>query len=313
MVEGKGIRKRRELDSNFPWIRTPPYWGFQSYSHCRSPETVRRKYTSSEDYFKELRSWLQQAYFWQSVTAHFPYYLMSQQTLFNQPVISLSTNRSSHPSGPVPRPTPAAQGQEAAQNQREVIDGLECRIPPLWKRIVAEVTDFFILFFLKFAVIYVALNVFDIIELEKILNEYEDSIFEHQTLLKMSERLVIFELLHRVVACLFETVWLKGGTNGRLGGASPGKTFMRLRVVRCKTVTPLDTNNNPNDQGMVVVRPGTDLGLGISFLRAAIKNSVLTFLMPTLFYFSYNRRFYDKICNTIVIEEPIRVHRPHQD
>jgi hypothetical protein len=39
--------------------------------------------------------------------------------------------------------------------------GIEYRIPPLWKRFIAEFLDFFILFFLKLAVTFVAVDFFD--------------------------------------------------------------------------------------------------------------------------------------------------------
>lgn len=39
--------------------------------------------------------------------------------------------------------------------------GVEYRIPPLWKRFIAEFLDFLILFFLKLGVTFVAVDIFD--------------------------------------------------------------------------------------------------------------------------------------------------------
>lgn len=107
-----------------------------------------------------------------------------------------------------------------------------------------------------------------------------------------------------------QTFWLVRGITRRVGGATPGKLMMGLRVVRCETVTPLLENDE-----IVVVYPGTDLGLGWAFVRSFIKNLVLALFIPFIaafYYFPFNRAGYDMICNTIVIEEPIIQHRLHQ-
>lgn len=57
------IRRRIATLPHFPFLRN---------------DIPQKKYTTAEEYFKDLRAWMQQAYFWQSVTAAFPYYLMTQ-------------------------------------------------------------------------------------------------------------------------------------------------------------------------------------------------------------------------------------------
>lgn len=44
-----------------------------------------------------------------------------------------------------------------------VVSGVECRIPSFWKRIAAEFIDFMILFFVKIAVTYVAIDFFHLV------------------------------------------------------------------------------------------------------------------------------------------------------
>lgn len=100
-----------------------------------------------------------------------------------------------------------------------------------------------------------------------------------------------------------------GFPDGRIGGATPGKSMMGLRVVRCENLIEIE------NEEMVIVYPGTELGLGWSFARSFIKNLVLAVFIPFIvafYYFPCNRAGYDMICNTIVVEEPIIPHRPHQ-
>lgn len=100
------------------------------------------------------------------------------------------------------------------------------------------------------------------------------------------------------------------GLGGRIGGSTPGKTMLGLSVVRCESITSL----SPDDQ-LLLIKPGTDLGLRYAFIRSLIKNLVLSIFIPAsfaFFYFRYNRAGYDMLCNTIVIEEPVRRYRSHQ-
>ena len=80
---------------------------------------------------------------------------------------------------------------------------------------------------------------------------------------------------------------------------------MGLRVVQCRSVTPVERP----DGEVVLVSPGTDLGLPLALGRSISKNLILAFLFPicfTLFFFRFNRTGYDLICNSIVVEDPYR-------
>lgn len=110
---------------------------------------------------------------------------------------------------------------------------------------------------------------------------------------------------------MLQTFWLIGSQNGRVGGATPGKSIIGLRVITCDTSVPLREGDD-----RVVIKPGGNLSIGTSFLRALTKNFVIALLIPTSFafiFFPHNRTGYDMICNTIVVEEPIFPHRVHQD
>lgn len=82
--------------------------------------------------------------------------------------------------------------------------------------------------------------------------------------------------------------------------------MMGLRVVQCRNVTSVD---RPDDPDVVLVSPGTDLGLALALGRSFVKNMILAFLLPiwfALFFFRFNRTVYDLLCNSIVVEDPYR-------
>lgn len=95
------------------------------------------------------------------------------------------------------------------------------------------------------------------------------------------------------------------GFRGVVGGATPGKKLMHLRVVYCEKVTTIRTD----PEMVVLVEPGSDLGIVRASIRSLIKNFILALFLPftfTFLYFQYSRTTYDVIAQSIVIEEPIR-------
>ncbi|XP_053972703.1 protein FAM8A1 [Hylaeus volcanicus] len=276
------------------------------------------KMTAAEErteYFKELEKWLYEAYAWQSVAAMFPYYLMSGQIV--------------NPASGVPPFLP--QTPNVASTQRLIIgtndqqndplrqrraqdpigppfqppgaEGLEYRIPPIWKRFAAEFIDLTMFFLLKFSIVFVAIDVFDFIDIDDLRMNLR---IDYKMALDMTYGMLVLELINRVIVCILEAIWLQYGVNGRVGGATPGKSMMGLRVIQCRNVTPVD---RPNDPDVVLVSPGTDLGLPLALGRSIVKNMILTFLFPVcfgLFFFRFNRTVYDLLCDSIVVEDPHR-------
>ncbi|XP_067011205.2 protein FAM8A1 [Anabrus simplex] len=283
-----------------------------------SPQTAT--YQSSSEYFEALEKWMQTVYMWQSVMASFPYLLMSNQCLPTVASTSFVNNTPgsafafASPFHPVPpggidglrsrRPQTRSFRQAAPVNTAE---GIEYRIPPIWKRFVAEFLDFLILFFVKLAVTFVAVDFFDVIDLDK----YDLDLLSRNTKLdykmavEMTSEILLLEMMHRIVVCIFEAIWIRRGIGGRVGGATPGKSMMGIRVVLCEKVTPIE--GRPVD--IVLVQPGTDPGLFWAFARSFIKNLVLAVLFPVcfaLFFFKFSRTGYDILCHTIVIEDAPR-------
>lgn len=281
------------------------------------PET----YASTGDYFLALEKWLHDVYMWQSLTAAFPYALMTNQFVPAGAgnVHHFGTGQSGASVFPYVtfvqnndvlrnrRPASTAVRQTQDRQHAAAEEGVEYRIPPLWKRFVAEFLDFLILLFWKFAVTLVAVDVFDFIDVDKydldVLRQHAK--IDYYMALEMTSEILLLEMIHRIVVCLFEAFWLQRGTDGHAGGATPGKLVMGIRVVVCTKVT--HTEGRPVD--VVTVYPGTDLGFGWAFARAFAKSMILALLFPVcfvLFFFRHNRTGYDIMCRTIVVEDPQR-------
>ncbi|XP_046618127.1 protein FAM8A1 isoform X1 [Neodiprion virginianus] len=294
----------------------------ESATQPQNTETSAVKERS--EYFEKLEKWLQEAYVCQSVAAMFPYYVMSTQMLnpttgvnpfqqvpsnagfatasnvqANADVNSPETNeglrlRRPQDTAGIPRPPGA--------------EGFEYRIPPLWKRFFAEFIDFMVLFFLKLSITFIAVDFFDFIDIERYdLDMIQKNLrIDYEMALEMTSGILILELIHRIIVCIFEALWLQHGINGCIGGATPGKIVMGLRVVQCRNVTPIE---RPDGSDLVFITPGTDLGFPLSLGRSIVKNLILAFLFPisfALFFFRFNRTGYDLVCNSIVIECPYR-------
>ncbi|CAB3382893.1 Hypothetical predicted protein [Cloeon dipterum] len=260
-----------------------------------------------DEYFAALEKWLQDAYMWQCMNAWFPYMLMNQQQQRVAPSAPTTA-------GAVPFPWPTGfQGLLNVNNtpqgnvtNQQTLPGIECQIPPLWKRFAAEFLDFLILFSLKMVVTLVAVDLFELIDIEQYdfmrLLDTQNKM-DYNTALKMTTEILVLETIHRIVVCMYEGFWLaQGGVGlGRIGGATPGKNIMGLCVVNCSSVTTVPGRTT------VFVNPATRLNLGIAVARSIIKNFVLAFFFPICFtslVFQHNRAIHDTLCKTIVVEDP---------
>ncbi|XP_014475749.1 PREDICTED: protein FAM8A1 [Dinoponera quadriceps] len=266
-------------------------------------------------YFKKLEKWLHEVYTWQSVAAMFPYYMISGHVV--NPIAA------STPFQPNQVPTaPTRPIIENADRQNETLrrrrpqatgpfqppgtEGYEYRIPPIWKRFAAEFIDSTMLFLLKFSISFIAFDIFYIIDIDDLDVLQTDLRIDYKMALEMTYGILLLEVIHRVIVCIFEAFWLQHGMYGYIGGATPGKYMMGLRVVQCRSITPVE---RPNEPDVVLVTPGTDLGLPLALGRSVVKNFVLAFLFPicfSLFFFRFNRTGYDLICNSIVVEDAYR-------
>ncbi|ELT92564.1 hypothetical protein CAPTEDRAFT_92599, partial [Capitella teleta] len=176
----------------------------------------------------------------------------------------------------------------------------EFKIPVLWKRVMAEVIDFLILFFVKIAVTIMTIEYVGIVDLiekydfENLMNQNLD----YNDAFAVTFELVAMEIINRIFICIFETLCLRRGIAGMVGGTTPGKRMMGLKVVSCIEVVSLGGNR-------VRVTPAQDIGFNNAFVRSVIKNFSLAFFFPvcfTVFFYQHSRAAYDIIASCIVVE-----------
>merc|ERR1719300_2244123 len=187
-------------------------------------------------------------------------------------------------------------------------------IPPMWKRIVAEVLDFMILFVLKGMITFIAVDAFDLIDLEHydlpvafdLLNLSPENVkLDYNFAMQLTQEILILELVHRMVVCVFEALCTHRGPLGIPGGATPGILIMGLKIVKCNQIVPLGINR-------VQIMPASDMGFGWALLRSVLKNFSLAFFFPVCFslmFLPYSRTLYDIMSRSIVVENNYRFNR----
>ncbi|CAH3951628.1 unnamed protein product [Pieris brassicae] len=224
-----------------------------------------------EAYFQALRLWIQQAQMYQNLSSCFPYYMMSLQGIqSNQTNVPLLNNNYQFQGQqfpfqvPIPpRATPDAQAPVPTLSPTEVIQrhgGYEYVIPPLYKRLLAEFIDFMLLFILKLIVTFIAVDMFDIIDLEKFdINKLSENYDDYKYAMELTSEILLLEIIYRIIVCFFEAYCLSGGV-GRLGGMTPGKGLLGLRVVTASAVVLVE--GRPKET--VLLYPGRPLSFTVA-------------------------------------------------
>ncbi|CAG9759816.1 unnamed protein product [Ceutorhynchus assimilis] len=174
------------------------------------------------------------------------------------------------------------------------------KIPPLWKRLCAELIDFCILFIVKLALTFLFMesfsigNAFDLYGLDIL----QKGFLEGQELnFPLAFELVLLEFLHRFIVCAFETYFLRGKMC-----ATPGKRCLGLMVVNVETLTLVPNGQNIETVTATGVKTA---GWQRALLRSILKNLMVGLLLPlcvTFYIFPYNRTSYDMMANTLVVE-----------
>ncbi|XP_013149727.1 PREDICTED: protein FAM8A1 [Papilio polytes] len=275
-----------------------------------------------EAYFQALRMWIQQAQMYQNISTCFPYYMMTFQGFQNNPTNAPLLNNNYQFQGPqfpfqMPNFRPVIENRPPAENltPAEVIarhGGYEYVIPPLYKRLMAEFIDFILLFILKLIVTFIAVDMFELIDLEKFdFYEFSEHYDDYKYAMELTSEILFLEVIYRILVCIFEAFCLCGSV-GRTGGATPGKALLGLRVVTASAIIPVE--GRPRDT--VLLYPGRPLTFLLALVRSLMKNFLISLLFPlcvVLFVFSHNRTGYDILCGVIVVEEnmyPARRHAP---
>lgn len=276
-----------------------------------------RPYRNLREYTDQLHLWLYQYRMWnsmQSFSTMFPLMLnhcTGPQLSFPH---NNNNNTATHTATIAPDSTTAANSTRTTQFQNQRVGSLYS-LPPLWKRVAAEIIDFVVLFYLKIMMTVLVLRHMGYLRDDNLIEVPLDIMpkFDFTEITEMdvekafsfTSELIALEIMNRIMITIFETLCLCKGIGGAVGGATPGKRMLGLKVVSCLHVT-----SQPH--GRVLVCPAKDIGFFSALVRSVIKNFTMAFFFPaclTVFIFQHNRAAYDILAKTIVVDaRPLQRH-----
>ncbi|XP_051576808.1 protein FAM8A1 [Myxocyprinus asiaticus] len=183
--------------------------------------------------------------------------------------------------------------QQQQQNGNAQQPGREYAIPSPLQRFLAEMVDFFILFFIKATIILSIVHLSGMKDISKFAMHFIVEEIDEDTSMEELQKMMLVALVYRILVCLYEIICIWGA-----GGATPGKFLVGLRVVTCDSSVLVQPNR-------VLVVPATNVTLSASTVRALNKNFSIAFFFPafiTLLFFQHNRTVYDIVAGTIVVK-----------
>ncbi|XP_062835439.1 protein FAM8A1 isoform X2 [Anolis carolinensis] len=195
------------------------------------------------------------------------------------------------PSAPRAGPAPSSISRETARPAA----GREYIIPSLAHRFIAEMVDFFILFFIKATIVLSIMHLSGIKDISKFAMHYIIEEIDEDTSMEDLQKMMVVALVYRLLVCFYEIICIWGA-----GGATPGKFLLGLRVVTCDTSVLIAPSR-------VLVIPSSNVSMTTSTIRALIKNFSIASFFPafiTLLFFQHNRTAYDIVAGTIVVKRP---------
>ena len=93
---------------------------------------------------------------------------------------------------------------------------------------------------------FIAVDFFELVDLDNyefpldLLNlDPENVKLDYNLAVQFTQEILILELIHRLVVCVFEALCTHRGPLGLPGGATPGKVIMGLKIVKCNQVSIL--------------------------------------------------------------------------
>uniref|UniRef100_A0A3Q1H7A8 RDD domain-containing protein n=2 Tax=Anabas testudineus TaxID=64144 RepID=A0A3Q1H7A8_ANATE len=280
--------------------------------------------SSTTQYCEKLQAWMWQYYTgyvnwqsWLSASAmSCPYYLQSasgtSSTVFDfnspnwcnspfgfplssfPPHVTPASSRAGEAAGGAAVPAqPQQQHQQPQETGNVQRAGREYSIPSPLQRLLAEMVDFFILFFIKATIIISIMHLSGIKDVSKFAMHFIVEEIDEDTSMEELQKMMLVALVYRILVCFYEIVCIWGA-----GGATPGKFLVGLRVVTCDSSVLVQPNR-------VLVAPATNVSLSASTVRALNKNFSIAFFFPafiTLLFFQHNRTVYDMVAGTIVVK-----------
>lgn len=262
-------------------------------SAARDPPTTASNMSAAE-YSRRLQEWLWQCYCgslcWQnSCATAAALVMMNADHSGDQSRVASGTARRAAPS--------TTPGHANSGTTAPPAAGREYIIPSLAQRFRAEMVDFFILFFIKAAVILTIMHFSGIKDISKFAMHYIIEEVDEDTSMEDLQKMMVVALVYRLLVCFYEIICIWGA-----GGATPGKFLLGLRVVTCDSSVLVAPNR-------VLVIPSTNVNMTASTVRAVIKNFSIAFFFPafiTLLFFQHNRTAYDIVAGTIVVRRNMR-------
>ncbi|XP_054980956.1 protein FAM8A1 [Sorex araneus] len=192
---------------------------------------------------------------------------------------------------PLTRVAAAAPSRSPSETGRQA--GREYVIPSLAHRFMAEMVDFFILFFIKATIVLSIMHLSGIKDISKFAMHYIIEEIDEDTSMEDLQKMMVVALIYRLLVCFYEIICIWGA-----GGATPGKFLLGLRVVTCDTSVLIAPSR-------VLVIPSSNVSITTSTIRALIKNFSIASFFPafiTLLFFQHNRTAYDIVAGTIVVK-----------
>jgi len=278
---------------------------------------------TASEYSESVYQWMVQAYQWHSFAVGFPaymaYHATTQQARLLQNAaagISSQASTAANSTGQTgAAPTAAAASvatvlREALEARNTQLYWREFKIAPLWKRFVAESIDFILLFLLKLAITFIAVDWFELLDLDSLLVRHGKGALlaatasgdlDLLTAMGATYGILLLETIHKFLVCVFETLCTHRGTRRRPGGATPGKLLVGIRIYHFDQIV------STAEQGVVQIVPAGDLGLYRASIRSVVKNIASTFIFPswlTIFLSPHYRAVHDVMSKSIVLEVP---------
>ncbi|KPP59078.1 protein FAM8A1-like [Scleropages formosus] len=242
---------------------------------------------STTEYCRRLQGWMWQYYSgyvgWLSWASAPPFFAFPP--FVPPPQLSAS---SEDPGVPDPRLFPFFMPSSFAASPGSGTASREFSIPSPLQRFVAEMVDFFILFFIKATIILSIMHLSGMKDISKFAMHFIVEEIDEDTSMEELQKMMLVALIYRI---LIICIW-------GAGGATPGKFLLGLRVVTCDTAVLVRPNR-------VLVVPASNVKFSASTVRALNKNFSIALFFPafiTLLFFQHNRTVYDIVAGTIVVK-----------
>nr|XP_032620209.1 protein FAM8A1 [Chelonoidis abingdonii] len=249
-------------------------------------EGPEAKALSAGEYARRVHQWL-----WDSYCGYW-----SWQSGLPALLAAAARLRQARARPPPGRGAPARPAASSAPRESGRPAGREYIIPSLAHRFIAEMVDFFILFFIKATIVLSIMHLSGIKDISKFAMHYIIEEIDEDTSMEDLQKMMIVALIYRLLVCFYEIICIWGA-----GGATPGKFLLGLRVVTCDTSVLIAPNR-------VLVIPSSNVSITTSTIRALIKNFSIASFFPafiTLLFFQHNRTAYDIVAGTIVVRRNV--------